>query len=243
MSEKKGTTLKQRIHDGEHIFGLAAPTSTSRERLAAILGQGSYDFIWTDSQHSAFNEERLVAFCEMANELDIPIYLRIKHTRNAYLIGNYLDLGPSGVEVPQVELESTVDEAVSNFYYPPIGVRSWGGISRKGTRERGDRLEYAKWWSQYGVLWLQLESVNAVTNARKFAKPGVDLLDFGPADLSFSLEAHPDYPIRTVDDCVRHVAEQLKGTGVAICFRNGTPDNREKYAKLGVTVFLERPAS
>ncbi|GIS68054.1 MAG: hypothetical protein CM1200mP7_0030 [Chloroflexota bacterium] len=38
------------------------------------------------------------------------------------------------------------------------------------------------------TLWLQLESVDAVKNCRKFAKPGVDCLSFGPADLSFSLE-------------------------------------------------------
>ncbi|MCZ6680104.1 MAG: hypothetical protein O7E52_22975, partial [Candidatus Poribacteria bacterium] len=105
--------LKQRIHDGEHIYGISVPVSSDRARLAAILDGGDYDFVSTDSQHSAYNEEQLVAFCQLANEFDIPVQFRIKHTRNAYLIGNYLDLGPSGIEVPQVELESTVDEAIA----------------------------------------------------------------------------------------------------------------------------------
>ena len=30
-------------------------------------------------------------------------------------------------------------------------------------------------------------------------------------------------------------------TGVRISFRNGTPDQRQKYIDMGVTVFLERP--
>jgi 2-keto-3-deoxy-L-rhamnonate aldolase RhmA len=238
MAEK---TLKQRIHDGEHIYGIAAPISSDRARLKAILDQGDYDFVSTDSQHSAYNEERLVAFCEMANELDIPVQFRIKHTYNAYLIGNYLDLGPSGVEVPQVELESTVDEAIAYFYYPQIGIRSWGGAARKGMEERSDRLEYAQWWGEYGVLWMQIESISAVTNARKFAKAGVDCLSFGPADLTFSIEGHAQHPFQTVDDCVRHVAEQLADTSIAVCYRNGTPDTRAKYAEMGVTVFLEHP--
>ena len=240
MPEK---TLKQRIHDGETIVGVSVPISTTRDRLQAILDGGPYDFVSTDSQHAAFNEERLVSFCAIADELNVPVQFRIKHTRNAYLVGNYLDLGPSGIEVPQVEHESTVDEAIAYFYYPQMGIRSWGGAARKGTKERSDRLEYAEWWNRYGVLWMQIESINSVTHARKLAKPGVDCLSFGPADLTFSIEGHPHHPFKTVDDCVRHVAEQLEGTGVAVCFRNGRPDTREKYAAMGVTVFLENPVS
>jgi 2-keto-3-deoxy-L-rhamnonate aldolase RhmA len=240
MSEK---TLKQRIHDGERVYGISVPITSDRARLAAILDQGDYDFVSTDSQHSAFNEERLVAFCKMAEAFDMPVQFRIKHTRHTYLIGNCLDLGPSGIEVPQVELESTVDEAIANFYYPQIGIRSWGGSARKGTEGRSDRIEYAKWWSEYGVLWMQVESISTATNARRFAKSGVDCLSFGPADLAFNIEGHPYHPFKTVDDCVRHVCEQLADTSVAVCYRNGAPDTREKYADMGVTVFLEYPAA
>ncbi|MCZ6681087.1 MAG: aldolase/citrate lyase family protein, partial [Candidatus Poribacteria bacterium] len=129
------------------------------------------------------------------------------------------------------------------FYYPQIGIRSWGGGARKGTEGRSDRLEYAQWWSEYGVLWMQIESIPAVTNARKLAKPGVDCLSFGPADLTFSIEAYPHHTFKTVDDGVRHVCEQLADTSVAVCYRNGSPDTREKYAEMGVTVFLEYPTS
>ena len=240
MSEK---TLKQRIHDGEAIYGISVSIQTDRDGLATILDQGPYDFVSTDSQHSAYNEERLVAFCNMADEFDIPVQFRIKHTRNAYLVGNYLDLGPSGIEVPQMELESTVDEAIAYFYYPQKGIRSWGGGARKEGAGHGDRLEYASWWNDYGVLWMQIESVQAVTNSRQLAKQGVDCLSFGPADLTFSLEAHPNHPLKTVDECVAYVAQQLAGTDAAVCFRNGRRDTREKYADMGVTVFLEYPNS
>lgn len=236
-----GKNLKQRIRDGELIYGVSVPVSANREEMKAIIDKDHYDFVMADSQHSAYNEPQLVEYCNIADSLDIPVHFRIKHTRNAYLIGNYLDLGPSGVEVPQVELESTVDEAVTWFYYPQIGIRSAGGGSRKGIAERSDRLEYANWWNQYGVLWMQVESVSAATNARKLAKPGVDCLSFGPADLTFSIESYPHHSLKTVDDCVHHVCDQLADTEVAVCYRNGTPDTREKYAEMGVTVFLEGP--
>ena len=230
--------LKQRIRNGEHVFGVSVSMMIPRESLAARVEENGYDFVAVDSQHSAFSEERLVDFCNMADTLDIPVNFRIKHTRNAYLIGNYLDLGPSGIEVPQVELEMTVDEAVDAFYYPQQGARSWGGAARKNSAGT-ERLEYADWWNNYGMLWMQIESIEAVTHARRLAKSGVDCLSFGPTDLTFSMESHPNHALQTVDACVQYVAKELEGSSTTVCFRNGNPSTREKYADMGVTVFLE----
>ena len=231
--------LKERIHQGETIVGVSTRVTIERDRLEALIEAGPYDFIWVDSQHEPFNEERLVEFCLMAQEMGVPVQLRIKHTRLASLAGAYLDLGPSGVEIPQVETSATVDDAIEGFYYPQFGKRSWGGLPRVGIQERSDRLEYADWWGKTGVLWVQIESVEAVTKAREFAKPGVDCLSFGPADLSFSLEAHPHHPFKNVDDCVRYVVEQLRDTDATVCFRNYAPSARQKYIDMGVTVLLE----
>ena len=87
------TNLKQRIRNGENVYGVSVSMTTPRDALAARIEEGGYDFVAVDSQHSAFSEQQLVAFCNVADELDIPVNFRIKHTRNAYLIGNYLDLG------------------------------------------------------------------------------------------------------------------------------------------------------
>ena len=234
-------SLKQRIRAGEVVVGVSAPLDSDRSRLESILSKDTYSFLTVDSQHSPYNEEKLVAFCSTAQDLGMPVQFRIKNTRHAYLIGNVLDLGPMAIEVPLVEDEALVDEALDVFYYPQVGHRSWGGAARHGISGRDDRLEYAKWWNEHGVLCLQMETLAAVTNARRLAKPGVDCLTWGPADLSFDMEAHPQHPFQTVDDCLRHVQQQLEGTSVRISFRNGTPDQRQKYIDMGITVFMERP--
>ena len=230
--------LKKRIQDGDYVYGASVSMSIDRDSLAERIDKGSYDFVAVDSQHSPYSEDRLVAFCNMADELDIPVNFRIKHTRNAYLIGNYLDLGPSGIEVPQVELEETVDEAVASFYYPQQGIRSWGGGARKNSAGM-ERLQYADWWNNYGMLWMQIESIEAVTHSRRLAKTGVDCLSFGPTDLTFSMEGHPNHDLQTVDACVQYVVKELESTTSTVCFRNGNPSTRNKYADMGVTVFLE----
>ena len=84
---------------------------------------------------------------------------------------------------------------------------------------------------------MQVESIQAVTNARKLAKQGVDCLSWGPADMSFNIEGHPGHPFRTVDDCLRHVLKQLEGSEARVAFRCPA-DQKDKYAEMGVTVFL-----
>ena len=235
-------TLKQRINRRERVVGVGGvPARTSRERLAALADAGPYDFVFVDSQHSPFDENDLVALCEAAGELSLPVVFRVEHTRHAYLAGTILDLGPAGIEVPQVESPSTATEALESFYYPPRGRRSIGGNARLGLRDCADPDAYPEWWNQAGVLWLQVESVRAVTSAYSLAMDGVDCLSFGPADLGMDIKHNPHPQLKSVDDCVRHVCQALEGTGTTVCFRNGTPDNRSKYADLGVTVFLERP--
>lgn len=232
--------LKQQIKRDEQVVGFGIRGDIECDAFKRIAELGACDFVFTDSQHTPYSEDRLVALAGMAEDLKLPLHFRIKHTRHTYLIGNHLDLGPSGIEVPQVETAATAEEAVANFYYLPHGVRSHGGSARVGDASRPPQ-DYADWWNQYGVLWLQVESVAAATSAFNLARPGVDCLSFGPTDLQMDLN-HRGHPrLKSVDDCVRLVVEALQGTDTAVCFRNGTADRRARYADMGVRVFLEAP--
>ena len=234
-----GLSMKERFHSGEQFVAVSLTADKTQDEVASIMEKGNYDFIFIDSQHAAYNEEKLAGFCAMAAEMGIHVQFRVKHTRNTYLVGNYMDLGPGGVEIPQVELESTVEETVQNFYYPPLGIRSWGGKARLGIKTRNDRSEYSKWWTDHGVVWIQLESVNAVKNAKKLVKSGVDCLSFGPNDLMFDLETNANSQLKTVDDCLNHVVKQLAGTDTAVCTRLLPPTSRQHYFDLGVSIIVE----
>jgi 2-keto-3-deoxy-L-rhamnonate aldolase RhmA len=233
--------LKDRIRRGDQILGVIASAATTKAQLETMLGADDYDFVSVDTQHSPFNEERLVAFCGVAAEVGIPVQLRIKHTRHTYLIGNLLDLGPALIEVPQTETLATAQEAVDYFYYAQFGMRSWGGAARYGVEGREDRLEYAEWWNNTGVLWLQIESLHAITRATQLALPGVDCLSWGPADLSFNREANPDHPLQTDDDCIEYTLKVLEGTGTRLVVRSYDHTLRNRYRDMGVTVLMERP--
>ena len=233
-------SLRQRIQDGEVLTAMRGSLSTSKAELAAMWATGRYDYIWIDSQHTPYSDQLLVDYCQAAGELGIDVQLRIPHTRQAHMVGRFLDFGLTAVLVPEVEEPETVDDAIAYAYYGPIGRRSWGGPSRKGFSQGVDRHEYSAWWNDTVVLGIQVESVEAVTNIHKLAKPGVSVVTFGPNDLSFSLEAHPGFPLQDVDACMRNVAAQLKDTGIRLAMGTATqPEERDKYVDMGFTLFQD----
>lgn len=240
----QGKTLRQRIREGEVLVALRGSLKTSKDELAAIWSTGLYDYIWIDSQHTPYSDQELVDYCAAAEELGIDVQLRIPHTRQAYLVGRFLDFGLSAVLVPEVMEPETIDDAISYAYYGPLGRRSWGGTARRGLRGLNgvpkdmDRREYAAWWNDYVVLAMQVESVEAVTNIQQLAKPGISVVTFGPRDLQFSIEAHPEYPLQSVEDCMRNVAAQLEGTDIRLAMGTATePHERAAYLEIGVTLF------
>ncbi|MDA2929476.1 aldolase/citrate lyase family protein [Acidobacteria bacterium AH-259-O06] len=213
-------SLKQRVHARQPIRIASAPTNSDRSRLQEILKRGPVDLFHADGQHAPLNERELLNFCTIAEELGVGVRLRIKHPRQAFLLGNYADLGPLAIVVPLVEDEQTVREAINAFYFPPLGRRSWGSVVGFKKKERPDRLEYAQWWNANAILCLQIESLRAALNVRNLVKPAVDWILFGPADLSFDLELHSHSPFKTVGECADYVAEQLKGVDVRVAGRN-----------------------
>ena len=129
--------LKQRVVGGERVVGVSVRMTWDGPAIKEVVDDGNYDYVAVDAQHGPLDERLLVQFCEIANELAVPVQLRIKHANLAFLIGNMLDLGPSMIEVPQVNELDTVQAASNAFYYPQRGKRSWGPAFSPGGRRTG----------------------------------------------------------------------------------------------------------
>src|SRR5579859_375331 len=236
--------LRARIAAGEELVMLRGDIGWSKDELAARWATGKYDFIWLDAQHSAYSDHHLVALTVVAEELGIPIQLRIPHTREAHKVGRFFDLGITGALVPEVMEASTVQDAVDFAYYGPIGRRSWGGANRLGLRNRAaptPRRQYADWWNQTVLLSIQIESVETVRNIGQLVEPHsehITHVTWGPNDLEFSLEKHNDPQLNTVEACMAHVARQLHGSGIGISMGTAAVfADYPKYRDLGVTIF------
>jgi 2-keto-3-deoxy-L-rhamnonate aldolase RhmA len=237
--------LRARVTAGEELVAMRGDIAWTQEQISAAWAGGTYDFIWLDAQHSPYTDQEFVNFTGAAEQLDIPVQLRIPHTREAHKVGRFYDLGAAGALVPEVMEAATVQDALDFAYYGPIGRRSWGGANRLGLRNRTapiTRREYAAWWNETVLLSIQIESIETVMNIGKLIRPGITHVTWGPNDLEFSLDRHQDQPLKTVEACMQHVAEQLKNSGIGIAMGTATTlDERQRYRDLGVTIFQSAP--
>lgn len=237
-------SFKQAIKTKDELLIMTCPIDISLGQLEVALGNDDYDAVYFDGQHNPISDDQIVTFCEKTEALGMPTQMRLPHTRFSFLAGRYCDFGLSSIMVPEVVEEKTVEEVIEYFYYGHLGRRSWGGPNRAGLSNFEnplDRLEYAKWWNNYAVLVLQIESVEAVINVRKLAdRPGIDYVAFGPNDLMFNLERHSKFPLKTTEECFLNVAEQLDPIGIKRCLAiDLPPGDRDKWRALGISIFWE----
>jgi len=211
-------SLKERMHAGKPIRSAAAPVDSTRGQLEAIIKQrGQVDLFSLDGQHRPMpREEDLVKFCKLAEQLGAGVQLRIPHQRLAFMTGRFADFGVLAILVPLVEDEETANDAINNFYFPPLGNRSWGGEFRYAEKPPVDRIKYAQWWNGHGMLGFQIETLRAALNVRNIVKPGVDWISWGPGDMAFDIERHSNSPFKTVEAVHSFVIEQLKGFDVRL---------------------------
>ena len=207
-------SLKERYLAGKEIVQSRISMASTIEQVHQTIADTGCDIIYVDCQHGPYTEWDIVRISKAAEEKDVPVLLRIKHTEHAYRLGNYCDLGVFAIKVPEVETEEIVDKAIKSFYYPPIGRRSWGGWVGYGIQERKDRVQYAKWWNENAILGFKVESLKSVLNIRTLVKPCITYIDFGPADLMFDIETHDHPYLKTVDDCREFVLKELEGVNV-----------------------------
>ena len=67
----------------------------------------------------------------------------------------------------------------------------------------------------------------------------MDFVTFGPSDMTLDIRRYPNHALKTVEDCVAYVANDLQGTGVRACMRVAAGDDTSHFEDMGVTMFLE----
>ena len=145
------------------------------------------------------------AWCRRANTSPAPEF-------RDFDPGRYADLGVLSMYVPQIEEVETVTDALNNFYFPPLGNRSWGGnlmVAQFGVGggqpppSYTDQLEYARWWNSHACLGLQIQSLRGALNVRNLVRPGIDWVTFGPGDMALDVARHSNSPIKNIDEAHR----------------------------------------
>jgi len=203
--------FRQRLQQGERLIGTMV-TIGSRE-IAEVLGEVGFDWLCLDGEHGALEPSVLQGLLQAINR-NVAVIVRVPALDEAD-IKHALDIGATGVMVPQVHTAEHAALAVRWSRYPPLGAR---GVGVARAQHYGFRVaEYLEHANEQVTVIVQAESGAAVDNIDSIVRvPGVDAVLIGPYDLSASLGHPGELSHPTVQAAITRVAEACQGVGLPL---------------------------
>lgn len=185
---------------GERLFGTMI--TLGHGAVAEVLVESGVDWLFVDGEHGPFDAAELQTVLQ-AVAGRVPCLVRVP-TSDEAPIKRALDLGATGVIVPQVNSADQAARVVQFSRYPPQGARGVGIARAHGY---GARFQsYVGAANDETVVVVQAEHIQAVEQIEKIvAVAGVDCVLIGPYDLSASLGQMGQIDHPSVVQAIEHV--------------------------------------
>ena len=194
--------------------------------LAEQIAHLSFDFTWLDWQHGQWSEHTLNDALARLLYAPTTSLVRVKGQEPG-TINRVLDMGAMGVVVPYIQEAEQARAAVQAAYYPPLGIRSGGGV-RLGLIGDGSADYYANANAEI-MLGLMVETEHAIARVEEIMRvPGVSFVLIGPGDLMIDVTSRGGDAARH-EALVQQVAAASKRTGTPcgyVCPTRGSAEQR-----------------
>lgn len=230
-------SLKQRLRDGERVFGVFYKTGSPI--VTEILGYAGFDFLIIDCEHSPLSYGEVEEVIRTAENVGLSVIVRVPSASDEHIF-HALDSGADGVQIPNMTTAEQVEQVVKYAKYYPAGNR---GLS-KNTRA----AKFGSWWSQLHqedyvqyandrtLVAVHIENRQMVDQVEDICKdPNIDVLFVGPGDLSQSLGIPGQNNDPRVVELAIKVFETCKAYGKASGIYCANPAGLEKYINQGIT--------
>jgi 4-hydroxy-2-oxoheptanedioate aldolase len=219
------------LREGRPLLGIFC--SIPSPALIEMAGHAGFDFTVIDNEHGPASIETTEHLIRAARSSGIVPIVRVSGAIQQEILRT-LDVGASGVQVPQVNTVEQAQLVASAAKYPPLGSR---GVAF-GTRAAGYGFfagnAHVEGSNANTVVITHIESVDAVNALDGMLEvEGIDVVFIGPTDLSVSM-GHPGNPGHpevqaTIADCIRRIDAAGRVPGLMV----STPDEFRKFADMG----------
>jgi 4-hydroxy-2-oxoheptanedioate aldolase len=238
--------LRERLRRGETLAG--AFVNVFAPELIELCGLSGLDFVILDGEHAALTPETAAQLYRAAEVHKLPCVTRIG-VNHPQVIQQYLESGALSVLIPLVNTPEDARRAVDAVKYPPLGKRGlapsrvsdWGLLP-------GGLSEHVERSNRETLVAVQIETQEAVGNfERIMTVEGVDVVFFGPSDLSASLglAGQPDHPrvVSLIEELSRSALQAGKVVGTIARTREEVRfwrDRGFRWLCTGITQLLTR---
>jgi len=179
--------IKERLRSGARLNGCWIESFSPI--AAEIMAMTGYDTAMIDLEHGPGGCLEAVSIMQAIHNQACAPLIRAT-SANMADIKRILDIGPSGIMIPNIRSHIEAQEAVAACRYGPEGTRGAAPGIIRGTGYGKDVSGYIEWMQNEFLIIGQVESASAVGQIDEIAGvDGLDMVFIGPADLSASLGA------------------------------------------------------
>ena len=188
--------------------------SASPEFLEASAYAG-FRFAAVDLEHAAFGTETLVQLLRAGEAAGLSMLARVPEL-DAALIKKSLDMGASGIIVPNIDTAEQASEAVALCRFMPDGIRGACPGVRANHYGAGGSEYYEKANKETVVIPL-IESQAGVENFDAILDvPGISAVFLGPIDLSVAMGLKGNVNDPRVQEILLGCVDRAKAKGIPV---------------------------
>ena len=206
--------VKAKLRAGGVAIGVFIPMPSPD--VVEIIALAGFDFALLDAEHGRISPDDAYAMILAAEARDIPAMIRIGENDRQVVL-KYLDLGVSGVMIPQTNSPALAREAIEAMRYAPAGLRGLAGGRTFDYGQRAPMAEMVRAINERVLSIVQFEHIDALPHLEEIlATPGLDVLFVGPTDLHQSMGFGGQLERPDVEAVIQQVVDTAKGTNVAL---------------------------
>jgi 2-keto-3-deoxy-L-rhamnonate aldolase RhmA len=225
-------SIRQRIQAQEPLLGvflqLGSPVG------ADIAGRAGFDWALIDLEHGVGAEGDLMAQLLGLAASGVAGFVRVE-LASRLRIGRALDLGATGIMVPQVNDAALARQVVEWCQYPPAGSRGVALSARGAGYGRSKHEDVGRLDSEI-VRIAQIETGTAVEAVDAIAAvDGIDVLFVGPSDLSHSLGVPGEFDHPKFGSALDSIADAARRHGCILGVHLPNVGELTRYRRLGFT--------
>ena len=226
-------SFRTRLGNRQQLLGTMVTLSTPA--TAEILAEVGFDWLFVDGEHGPLETGDILAILQ-AVSYRVACLVRVP-SADEVPIKKVLDLGATGIIVPQVNTPEQAADVVRFARYAPAGAR---GVGLARAHGYGMRFrEYIESANERVVVVVQAEHALAVQNIEAIVKvDGIDAVLLGPYDLAASLGKMGQINDPLVTQAIDHVTTTCLAAGIPLGYFGVTAEAVKPYVERGYTLIV-----
>lgn len=231
MDMRKSRVLRQ-MRSGK--VATCVKLNLADTRAAEIAAMCGFDCIWLDMEHVPSDFSFIENAIRAAKIYDCDTLTRVPHGCYSDLV-RPLEADSTGIMVPHLMSLEDAKRVVYYTKFHPIGRRPIDGGNTDGKFCLVDGNDYMKQANEERFTIVQIEDPEPLSELEEIcALPGIDMLFFGPADLSQGIGKPNQFDDPQVKETRELVARTARKHG-KFAGTVGGPGNFDDLVKMGYT--------